>query len=148
MRSIKNAVIFALALSAAPAAWASDSFREAHDDSFSTAFERSGSVTAYALAPDAYDDSGSSARAFDRKSGAASAAPTVYALASDAHDDAGMSSRRLEQDSAIPPTMEDMRVKAAAAQGDSTTPAHQCVDLQRDGTPPLQKHSPPGSPSA
>jgi hypothetical protein len=129
MTSIENAVILALALGAAPAAWASDAFSDAHDDSPSASVERGSSVMPDALAPDAQDESGWSARAFDPRSGAAAADAyaDAYALTSDAHDDAGTSSRRLELDPRTAPTGGRTNEKSAAAQGGSTTPAHQCV---------------------
>jgi hypothetical protein len=123
MRSIKNAIILALTLGAAPAAWASNTFSDAHDDAPSANVERAISLLPYPLAPDAHDDAGVSARAFEPAGGAPSVG--AYALASDAHDDAGMSARAFEPDVGLAANRDGASAKSVTAQGESTAPTHE-----------------------
>jgi hypothetical protein len=126
MQSIKKAIIFALALGATPATWAGDTFSDAHDDAPSAIREGGSSVIPYALAQDAHDESGVSARAFDPQRGTAPVG--AYALASDSHDDAGMSARAFELDSGMVP--QAASTKSATARGQSTAPTHECICLR------------------
>ncbi len=128
MQSIKNAIIIALALGAAPAAWAGDPFSDAHDDAPSATREGGSSLIPYALAPDAHDESGVSARAFKPQGGAASVG--AYALASDAHDDAGRGGPTLELDLGMAAIRESVSTKSATATGASTAPTHECLCMR------------------
>ncbi|HYS82696.1 MAG TPA: hypothetical protein VEM76_18450 [Anaeromyxobacteraceae bacterium] len=97
MQSItKAAVAFALtfALGAASAARADDAFGDAQDDAPVADVAQDASRLPLALAPDAHDDSGLSARSFQPPSDAASV--SAFAIGPDAHDDAGISASDLE----------------------------------------------------
>ena len=93
MRGIKNAIIISIALSSTPAAWASDAFADAYDDAPGARVARGSGTAPSALTPDARDDSGLSARAFQ---GEGAERTSTYALALDAHDDSGLSARERE----------------------------------------------------
>jgi hypothetical protein len=87
------AVALTLSLGAARTARA-DAFGDAHDDAPAAHVERAPSRVPCALAPDAHDDSGLSARSFQLPS---DAAPTsADAITPDAYDDPGLSASELE----------------------------------------------------
>ncbi len=89
MRSIVNSMILSLAVLAVPTARASD----AHNDAPATRGTATSWTIPFALAADAQDDSGMSARAFQPRESSATGA---LALAPDPKDDAGMSARALD----------------------------------------------------
>jgi hypothetical protein len=125
MRSIRNAIILTLALGAAPAAWANDTFSDAHDDAPPAHAERRSWLLPYALAADAHDDSGVSARSLQAADGAVPV--TAYALAPDAYDDGGMSARAFQPALGLIASREGVSAKTATAQSEPTTPTRVCI---------------------
>lgn len=89
MRKLTKSIALMIALGAAPTVFADDSFSGARDDAPFTKHDVGSSVVVtYALAPDAHDDAGVSARALPVNRGAAPVA--ADALAGNARDDAGL----------------------------------------------------------
>ena len=118
MRKLTTSIALMIALGATPSVFADDSFSGARDDApFTTHGNGSSVAVTYALAPDAHDDAGVSARTLQLDRSAAPVA--AYALAGNARDDAGLNAPDV--------TRGEVALAVAAGPTERNAAKHECT---------------------